>query len=214
MSRLRIATLGRLPKWLLVAALGASNAGCSLIFVKEPSEPRPRDCTSSAFAPVLDTILGGYQVVRTGAALGADDSVYEDAPINRTADVALGIGFTTLFVASAAYGYVNTSKCSKLKRGEQLEQEAEDRSDPWKQDATAGPAAPAARPRQAPASLAPAAPPRPPSPPAALSAPPVAPSASAPSPSVPSATAAPSFEPPAPALAPPSPTPESQPIAP
>jgi hypothetical protein len=106
-----------------LAVLLFSTSGCSLIFVKPPSStghvagPR-RECTSSKLAPVLDTLFTGAQVARTAFAVGADDSVYDDPaqPLSRGADVGLGLGFTALFLGSAIYGYVNTSKCSKGSR--------------------------------------------------------------------------------------------------
>lgn len=100
-----------------------ASSGCSLIFVHPRSStsyvsgPR-RACTSSKLAPVLDTLFAGAQVVRTAYALSASDSVYENPaqPLSRGADVGLGVGFATLFVGSAIYGYVNTSACSKRRQ--------------------------------------------------------------------------------------------------
>lgn len=99
----------------------SSTCGCSFIFVRTPpsgGQPNAgvgsRSCTSSKLAPALDTVFGGLQLVRTGLAASAPDSTYEskDAPLSREADVALGVGFATLFVSSAIYGFVNTAECS------------------------------------------------------------------------------------------------------
>jgi hypothetical protein len=72
-------------------------------------------CTSSKAAPIIDTVLAGYEVVRTAAAVAASDRTYDDLPISRGADIGLGLGFLALFGASAAYGYVVTSACSDAK---------------------------------------------------------------------------------------------------
>jgi hypothetical protein len=93
--------------------------GCSLLFVDAPPA-RPKtsaklECTSNNAAPVIDTVVAGFQVVRTGVALAANDSDYRASPISRGADIALGIGLTTLFISSAAYGYGATSRCSEMK---------------------------------------------------------------------------------------------------
>lgn len=98
-----------------------TSSGCSLLFVKPP-EPsgkiqtgERKKCTTSRAMPVLDTILTGLEVARTGLAVNADDSVYEDPeqPLSREADIALGIGFTALFLGSAVYGYSATARCER-----------------------------------------------------------------------------------------------------
>jgi hypothetical protein len=96
--------------------------GCSFIFVDTPptvhdasTPPSSIHCTTSAAAPVVDTVVAVFEAVRTGIALGADDSDYHSYPISRGADIAIGLGLTTLFTAAATYGYINTSKCSDVK---------------------------------------------------------------------------------------------------
>lgn len=119
------------PSQLLRAAasllLVSSNFGCSFIFVRTPPSdgritPRVRstDCTSSKIAPGFDTAFGALQLVRTGLAASAPDSTYENpnAPLSREADIALGVSFAALFVSSAVYGFVNTSRCSRLQHGD------------------------------------------------------------------------------------------------
>jgi hypothetical protein len=113
----------------------SSSSGCSFIFVKTPpSDPPPRggvtsrvapaDCTSSRLAPGFDTAFGALQMVRTGMAATASDSVYDNpnAPLSREADIALGASFMALFVGSAIYGFVNTSRCSRLQRGDDYDE--------------------------------------------------------------------------------------------
>lgn len=120
----------QIPSRLIHAAMSllllSSSSGCSLIFVKTPandgsvsSRSSGGDCTSSRLAPALDTVVGALQLVRTGMAASASDSVYEnpDAPLSREADIALGAGFMALFVGSAIYGFAHTNECSRLKHG-------------------------------------------------------------------------------------------------
>lgn len=118
------------PSNLMRAALSllllSSSSGCSFIFVRTPpsdgriSTVRSSNCTSSKLAPGFDTAFGALELVRTGMAATADKSVYSnpDAPLSREADIALGAGFAALFVGSAVYGFVNTSRCSRLQNGD------------------------------------------------------------------------------------------------
>jgi hypothetical protein len=105
-------------------AAGLLLQGCSFIFVDTPparyaeappSPSEPIKCTSSVAAPVVDTVLGAFEVVRTGFALSASDSTYTNYPISRSADIGFGMAFASLFAASAIYGYINTSRCDDLK---------------------------------------------------------------------------------------------------
>jgi len=96
---------------LLLTALALVTSGCSLFFVTPAAPPSRRECTSSRVAPVFDSVLGGYEVFRTGYAIFAPDEVYEELGVPREADIALGTGLTALFVGSAIYGYVKTAEC-------------------------------------------------------------------------------------------------------
>jgi hypothetical protein len=108
------------------AVLAFASSGCSLLFIKAPPESPPSqftpgssiECTSSKIAPGFDTAFAALEVVRTGLAASADDSVYSNPnqPLSRGADVALGIGFASLFLGSAIYGYATTARCSRLQR--------------------------------------------------------------------------------------------------
>lgn len=86
------------------------------MFVSPAAPPAPRDCTTSRLAPILDSVLAGYQTVRTGAALRADAELYERYGVPREADVAAGAALTALFLGSAIYGYIRTAECSRLRR--------------------------------------------------------------------------------------------------
>jgi hypothetical protein len=96
--------------------------GCSFLFVDAPPEHPERHsrrsempCTSSKVAPIIDTVLAGYEAVRTATAVAASDSDYDGIPISREADIGLALGFLALFGASAAYGYVVTGQCTDAK---------------------------------------------------------------------------------------------------
>ncbi|MES1186067.1 MAG: hypothetical protein ABUL60_19805 [Myxococcales bacterium] len=142
----------------------SSTSGCSFIFVRTPpndgriaTRVRSGDCTSSKLAPGFDTAFGALELVRTGMAASASNSVYDrpDAPLSREADIALGASFTALFLGSAIYGFINTSRCSRLQQGD--EQDQEDASAPPSRWGTATPrATPVAEPP--PAAAAPPAP--------------------------------------------------------
>jgi hypothetical protein len=113
-------------------ALFASTSGCSLVFVTPPPEDgrmlrKTAGCTSSVAAPVVDSLIGAFQVVRTGLAVAADDSAYADPkqPLTRDADIGIGLGLTALFVGSAAYGFVHTAECRQLEeRGKSSDADA------------------------------------------------------------------------------------------
>jgi hypothetical protein len=114
--------MGRSARVRAVAALLSLTTlpGCSLLFVNPPPDrppsyadaPRRVECTSSVAAPVVDTVIAGLQIVRTGIAATADDSVYDDAKISRGADIAIGVSLMTLFGLSAVYGFYTTDACS------------------------------------------------------------------------------------------------------
>lgn len=101
----------------LLAALQGN--GCSWLFVTPPPEAaiahRVDSCTTSKVAPVLDSLGAGYQVVRTMVAAAAPQRVYDDpnVPLSREADVSFGVALTTMFIASAYYGFSNTAQCRK-----------------------------------------------------------------------------------------------------
>jgi hypothetical protein len=110
-------------KSVVIACLGAScSFGCSLLFVTSPPATveklppsEPVQCTSSKAAPVIDTLIAGYQVFRTGYALSRSNSDYKGAPIDRNADIGIGVGLAALFIASSIYGYSVTSECAEAK---------------------------------------------------------------------------------------------------
>lgn len=122
-------------------SLALSSTGCSFLFVTPPSSPEPgtistggEKCTTSKVAPVLDTIFTGLEAARIVYAAAAPDSVYSDPkqPLSRGADIALGVGFAALFLGSAVYGYVNTAKCSELRKpGAATVHREADRDNDW-----------------------------------------------------------------------------------
>jgi len=107
-----------------LAAVGLTCAGCSFLFTKkapastETFPMTPVKCTSSVVAPVFDTLIGGYQVVRTGMAVSNDDSDYgPNSPITREMDIGFGAALAALYLSSAVYGYVVTDECRTIKAG-------------------------------------------------------------------------------------------------
>jgi hypothetical protein len=106
-----------LRRLLLACACLAFSPACSWLFVKSPPPQHVDlkyfgDCTSSKAAPVVDTVVAGLETLRTVYALSAENSAYDHLPISRGADIALGLGLTALFTASAVYGYGNTAECA------------------------------------------------------------------------------------------------------
>jgi hypothetical protein len=119
-----------MPRWPLlwelaaVTTLGLTCSGCSLLFTKKPPPSTenlpvttPARCTSSLVAPVVDSIIGAYQIVRSGVAINADDSAYDGNPvgINRGMDIGFGVTLATVFLTSAVYGFVVTNNCREFK---------------------------------------------------------------------------------------------------
>jgi hypothetical protein len=96
---------------LALIVLGGLANGCSVAFVTPAAPPSRRECTSSRVAPVIDTVVGAYEIFRTGYALTAPESVYEKLGVPRELDVAVGATLAAGFVGSAIYGYVKTAEC-------------------------------------------------------------------------------------------------------
>lgn len=99
------------------------TCGCSFVFVSGPPEHPEKvppnqhiDCTSGKAAPIVDTVIAGYQVFRTGYALAQKDSDYARFPISRPADIGIGIALSVLFIASAGYGFATTDECDDAEK--------------------------------------------------------------------------------------------------
>jgi hypothetical protein len=75
------------------------------------------DCSSSYAAPIVDSVLAGYELFGVGYAATLDDDDYARYPISRKTDMAIGAGFAALFVGSAVYGYVNAAHCRRVRSG-------------------------------------------------------------------------------------------------
>jgi hypothetical protein len=111
---------------LVASGLGLGCLACSFLFTTGPAhQPRhptrppramPPDCSTSRLAPVIDTLIVGYQIFRTGAALAADESDYSDSPISREGDIGFGVGLALVFGISALYGYSATSRCDAARQ--------------------------------------------------------------------------------------------------
>jgi len=101
---------------VLIAALAAPQADCSFLFVERPPPAESRragavTCSTSAVAPVLDMLIAGWQVARTGLALAATDADYRGAPFSRDTDIILGVTLAGLFATSMIAGFGWTSDC-------------------------------------------------------------------------------------------------------
>src|SRR4051794_32369306 len=89
----------------LVSSMTALLPGCSFLFTtapksaESPTEFVSNKCTTSKAAPIVDTVVAGYQGFRTVYAMTADKSAYDNAPISREVDIALGASFFALYTA-------------------------------------------------------------------------------------------------------------------
>lgn len=105
------------------AVLAPSTSSCSFLFVQplkttdENALRASQQCTSSNFAPGLDTAIAGWQVFRIMLAAGASEADYQGTGSSQEADVALGILFGALAVGSAIYGFSSTDECRKAGGG-------------------------------------------------------------------------------------------------
>jgi hypothetical protein len=109
---------------LAIATCASLVGGCSAtLMTPVPADAargqaRPHvDCTSSYAAPIVDSVLGSYQLLGVGYAATRDDRDYARYPISRRADMAIGAGFAALFIGSAVYGYVSATRCRRVKQG-------------------------------------------------------------------------------------------------
>jgi hypothetical protein len=107
------------PSVALSAVVALACSSCSFIFVHPPHHADdqltgvPGRCTSSPVAPVVDGVIGTFEVVRTSVALSSNESDYRGAAISRNADIGFGVGFATLFLASSIYGFYETNQCHR-----------------------------------------------------------------------------------------------------
>ncbi len=90
--------------------------GCSFLFVQPPKDDVPSrgagDCTTSAVAPVVDSLFALTNAV--SAAYVA--SLSNEEITNKGPAIGLGLGVAAVWLASAIYGYYNTSRCVELVR--------------------------------------------------------------------------------------------------
>jgi hypothetical protein len=89
--------------------------GCSWAFMTKPpaavvAPNHPVECTTSAAAPVLDTVCGGYFVLNA-IALGAGN--YDSS--TKSGGIALSVGLVALCGLSAISGYGYSNRCENVK---------------------------------------------------------------------------------------------------
>lgn len=79
---------------------------------------RPQvDCTSSYWAPIVDTTLSAYQLAGVAYVSTLDDARFRSYPIGRKSEMALGVGFAAAFAGSAVYGYLAAARCRRVRQG-------------------------------------------------------------------------------------------------
>jgi hypothetical protein len=104
----------------LVMVMATWLTGCSFAFVHGPP-PRHREmpafrCTASPALPIVDTVIGGGQVLSALVYAAISEQAWNDAyngnpPFDRSVAVAVNAVTAALFFGSAIYGYSTTSDC-------------------------------------------------------------------------------------------------------
>jgi hypothetical protein len=102
---------------LTVAAL--SSGGCSFAFVRGPNNVAPGryesgNCSTSRAAPIIDSVLTGVEGFGLLGAFNQTDREYASSVL------IVGAALTTLFAASAIYGYAVVRSCRDLKGTEMV----------------------------------------------------------------------------------------------
>lgn len=103
-------------------ALLTGTPGCSLVFVRGAPEGAARypptvpvECTSSRWAPIVDTVFAGLGGLATTMAAVAPESAFEGGASRGTV---LGLygAQAALYAASAIHGYSSTAECRELQQ--------------------------------------------------------------------------------------------------
>ena len=115
-----------------IAVLAVATNGCSFLMLHgAPSDPgqrtteAARECTSGIAAPLADTgfaLLGGMNLALS-AASDNGGVVYGFPVKKKQVGVAIGVAQLVVFGTSAAYGFVQTTRCRKLEEQEELQRE-------------------------------------------------------------------------------------------
>jgi hypothetical protein len=113
-----------------IAALAIVTSGCSFLFVSGPPANHQQvpyfDCSTSNWAPIVDTVVAALQVANVVVAAKDSDQQWHDmycqpndttcnAPFSRGAAVPAYIGFAALAGASLFYGYTRVARCKSAK---------------------------------------------------------------------------------------------------
>ena len=100
---------------LMVSFVLLSASECSFIFVEAPPPNIERNqdltCTTNYGWPIVDTLLAGFELLRTGYALSRSEADYRGMQISQGTDVGLGFGLLTLTAISAGVGYSRVGQC-------------------------------------------------------------------------------------------------------
>ena len=104
--------------------LGCLSCGCSVVFVNPPpSAPAPGvarphvDCTTSYLWPIVDSAITAYQLAGVAYASTLDESRFDNYPISKTQDMAIGGVFAAAYASSALYGYLSAARCRRIRQG-------------------------------------------------------------------------------------------------
>jgi len=102
----------------VLVALSVTAGGCSFVFVQPPKDDYPSrentNCTTSPVAPVVDTVFTVTNL------LSAFYVANEDNVTNKGPAVGVGLSVAAIWLASAIYGYYNTSRCADLTRDDDV----------------------------------------------------------------------------------------------
>jgi hypothetical protein len=90
--------------------------GCSFIFTSAPKDDKDDRCSTSYLPPVLDTVSALLELGFVAYQASGSETGFERARDNRELNIALGVGFTVLYGASAVYGYATVGKCRSQKK--------------------------------------------------------------------------------------------------
>jgi hypothetical protein len=106
---------------VVAVVTSVSLSGCSFIFTEGPPPNHERlpyfDCSSSAAAPVVDTIWAGLNGLGALVAAGQSDEQWKQNNNATERSTVIGVGLVWLAVsgASAIYGYQKVGACRDAK---------------------------------------------------------------------------------------------------
>jgi hypothetical protein len=118
--------LGATPLRVTVVAVAILTQGCSFAFVSGPPSNHARlpafECSTSKWAPVVDSVVAGIQVLNVAAAASSSDQKWHDTycqpgdttcspPATRGTSMAISAAVALVFGASLYYGFTRVGDC-------------------------------------------------------------------------------------------------------